>query len=163
MLRYFMSVAMFAVAGLVALFVCLPAHAADTPPAAVSSLVAVLAPSIEAVASGVILALIGWIGAGVQRYLGIRIEASHREALHSAAMTGVRQALVAIEREAKTVPFDLHNELMNKAVQWMIGSVPDAIAFFGLDDGQLEKLAQSKLTELMASSGVNLPAEAQEA
>lgn len=163
MLRYF-TFAMLAIAGLLALFVVsLPAQAANTPPASVGSLVAVLAPSIEAVASAVILALIGWIGAAVQRYLGIRIEASHREALHSAAMTGVRQALVAIEREAKTVPFDLHNELMNKAVQWMIGSVPDAIAFFGLDDDQLEKLAQSKLTELMASSGVNLPAEAQEA
>lgn len=129
--------------------VCTPALAAEVATPSWGGIAALATPWIEAAASGVVTALIGWIAVVVQRYLGLRIEASHREALHSAAMTGVRQALNRLQAAANAAPIEGRTAIVASAVGWMQQSVPDAIRYFGLDPRKLETLAASKLTELL--------------
>lgn len=69
---------------------------------------------------------------------GIEIDARHREALHSALMTGISAALTRGLRGDAAV---------QAAVDHAIGrGAPDAIDHFGLAVGDLTLLAQSKLS-----------------
>lgn len=71
---------------------------------------------------------------------GIEIEASHRAALHSALMSGVRAALSrGLSGQAA----------IDAAVEHTYRSVPDAIAHLGPTAGVLVNLANSKLREVI--------------
>jgi len=68
---------------------------------------------------------------------GIEIEASHREALQSALMTGITAALSRGLRGADAVTAAIDHATKTGA--------PDAIAFFGLGLDDLTRIAESKL------------------
>jgi hypothetical protein len=71
---------------------------------------------------------------------GIEIEARHREALHSALMSGIRAAL-----SRGSSP----QEAIAAAVQHAAQSVPDAIMALQPDSGVLSSIAEAKLREVL--------------
>ena len=78
-----------------------------------------------------------------KRRWGIEIEARHREALHSALMSGIRAAL----NRGLTGP-----AAISSAVTYAAQSVPDALARLSPDAKVLARLAASKLREVQESS-----------
>ena len=59
----------------------------------IDALLAALAPHLLELIAALATAIIGWLAAQAKARWGLEIEARHREALHSALMTGVRHAL----------------------------------------------------------------------
>lgn len=99
----------------------------------------------------VIASLAGWLRLSVQthRYLGMEVEARHREALHSAIMTGVRRSLAeGLSRE----------QILQEALNYARTSVPDAVRALVRDDGVLRALAEAKLREMLDPPGRASPA-----
>jgi len=72
---------------------------------------------------------------------GIEIEARHREALHSALMSGIRAAL---SRGASGTA------AIYEAIDYTRNSVPDAMASLNPSSGVLRELAEAKLREATA-------------
>ncbi|GAB1361992.1 hypothetical protein MASR1M32_12280 [Rhodobacter sp.] len=71
---------------------------------------------------------------------GIEIEARHREALHSAIMSGIRAALSkGLTGQAA----------VDSALVYSAGSVPDALAALDPSASVLQQLAEAKLSEVM--------------
>ncbi len=74
---------------------------------------------------------------------GIEIEARHREALHSALMTGITAALGKGLRGKEAVGQAVHHVLRDGA--------PAAVEFFGLDAPALEYMVEAKLNQRSAT------------
>lgn len=97
-----------------------------------------LLPHLLELASTFLAMMIGWAALRFHSWTGIQIEARHRDALHSALMTGARAAL------SKGMP-------MQQAVEFAVGyaqsSVPAAVAKLKPTDPVLQQLARAKLQE----------------
>ena len=143
------------------------ALAGDGASVSMAGFVDLLAPYAEAIASGAILAFLTWLTAALRTYLGLNMDARHREALHSAALTGVRQAISSLHVRAGAKPVEVRSALVAKAVEWMETSVPGAIGHFGLTPSRLQILAESKLAELLmpttAAAATATPASSRDA
>ena len=97
-----------------------------------------LAPHILELIAGLLSAVIGWAAMAAKRKWGLDVEARHREALHSALMTGARMALDrAISPQGAA---DL-------AVGYAEVSVPDAIRALKPSREVLINLARAKVAE----------------
>lgn len=105
-----------------ALFVATPAFAADAAP---SLFDAYVLPVIATIVS----AIVGWIAAAVTKYLGIKVEESHRQALQTALTNAA--ALVA----ERGIDF---------AIAYVKKSVPDAVKKFGLTDADIAPKIEAK-------------------
>lgn len=88
------------------------------------------------------LLLIQGAGIAKERW-GIEIEARHREALHSALMSGIRAAL---ERG------DDRTAAITSAIAHATQSVPDAISALNPSTGVLQSIAEGKLREVAAQA-----------
>ena len=87
---------------------------------------------------------IGWLSPQAHRYLGVQVEPRHREALHSAIMTGLRHSLAEdVSRE----------RILHEALHYARTSVPDAVRALVKDDGVLRALAEARLRELVDMPG----------
>jgi len=96
--------------------------------------------------SSVVAMLIGWASLWMKQKFNIDIEAKHREALHSAAMTGVsmgmrkyaqaRAAAASSSVVNSRVP-DRKAMIEDTALEWVQRSVPDALKAFGIGPGNL--------------------------
>jgi hypothetical protein len=86
--------------------------------------------------------LIGFVAAKVSAWTGVQIEARHREALHSALMTGIRTAV------ARGLPMQ---QAVDLAIGYARDSVPDALARLKPSDVTLHNLARAKLQEATAA------------
>lgn len=88
--------------------------------------------------------LIGWVAMRFTALTGIEIQARHRDALHSALMTGARAAL------SRGLP-------MQQAVEYAVGyaqsSVPGAIAKLRPPEPVMQQLARAKLQEASGRAG----------
>ncbi|MGR3593118.1 MAG: hypothetical protein ACU0B9_07385 [Limimaricola soesokkakensis] len=83
--------------------------------------------------------VIGWLGVQANRYLGVQVEARHREALHKALMSGVmRAAELGWDRDA----------IADEALAYARQSVPDAIRALDAPDSVLRQLAEAKIRQL---------------
>jgi hypothetical protein len=83
-------------------------------------------------------------GAGIAKdRWGIEIEARHREALHSALMSGIRAAL---ERG------DDRTAAITSAISHATQSVPDAISALNPSAEVLQSIAEAKLREVAAQA-----------
>ena len=90
---------------------------------------------------GTILTIIMDRAANVARARwGIEIEATHREALHSALMSGIRAALLRGLSGSDAV---------EAAIIHATSSVPDAIKALKPDAGILNRIAESKLRDAL--------------
>ncbi|WP_101342259.1 hypothetical protein [Cereibacter azotoformans] len=111
------------------------------PPAAAatgSDLLTALTPSLLDLAGVVLTALIGFATVRFQRWIGIQIEARHREALHSAIMTAARLAM------ARNMAPDAAAAFVSRYVR---NSVPDALKQLAPPAVTLDALIQSGLAE----------------
>ena len=104
-----------------------------------------LTPHLLELIAAVATIIIGWLAAKARARWGIEIEARHREALHSALMTGVRHALARglQEREAAA----------EAAVNYVRTSVPDALRALRPGPQQLVEMAEAKLETWRGSGG----------
>jgi ABC-type multidrug transport system fused ATPase/permease subunit len=108
-----------------------------------------VAPYLFTAISAAVVAVLGWLTSLFQRWTGIQIEARHREALHSAAMTGVAAAFNKIGQRADTITLDVRTALVKEGVEWMLKSVPDALKYFDLSPQTLATLVEAKLNLLL--------------
>lgn len=100
--------------------------------------------------------LITWIAVRVHQMTGVEVEARHREALHSALMTGIRWALGrGLSGQAA----------VSAAVEYAGRSVPDVLARLHPAPDVLHDLASSKLREVIERVPVVVlpPAQAEKA
>ena len=86
----------------------------------IDALLAALAPHLLELIAALATAIIGWLAAQAKARWGLEIEARHREALHSALMTGVKHAL-SEGVQGRTA-------IAEAAVDYVHTSVPDALA-----------------------------------
>lgn len=124
-----------------------PSFAADTEVSfapLVNTLLEYLVPALGVL----IAALIGWAAALIKKRTGLEIEARHREALHSAAMTGVRIALEKFAVSPSNLTADLRSKVLADGVEWIQESVPDALKHFGLTPDRLSVIVASKLAAI---------------
>ena len=98
-------------------------------------------PVLLEIISTILAAVLVWLANTARVRFGIEIEARHREALHSAIMSGVRAALSRGLRGQ-----DLVDAVMNHVAR----STPDAIARLKPASGVLENIIEGKLREVTA-------------
>lgn len=124
-----------------------PALAQDTS-VQIGGLWGTIRPYIADLIGLAVVAAIGYISTIVKSRFGIEIEAKHREALHSAATTGINMALGQLDGRMDKLSIDVKNKIIADALNYAIKSAPDAIAFFGLDAkrDQLVDMLKAKLT-----------------
>lgn len=118
-----------------------PAHAAEAAAnnSVLSGILTAVMPHVLELASLALAALLAWVAAWLKLKFKIDIEAKHREALHSALMTGVRLALARYGVTAK------REMVLGAAVDYAREAVPDAIKALKVDAGKLGDIALSKL------------------
>lgn len=103
-----------------------------------NTLAAALAPHILELMAGALSAMIGWAAMAAKRKWGLDIEARHREALHSALMTGARMAL-----DRALSP----QSAADLAIGYAEASVPGAIRALRPTPEVLVNLARAKVAE----------------
>ncbi|TDK54215.1 hypothetical protein [Antarcticimicrobium luteum] len=96
-----------------------------------------LQPALISTLSLVLSILIGIAAREAKQRFGLDIEARHREALHSALMSGARAAI-------EDGPGAGRDVLVERAVAHARASVPDAIVRLGASDAVLQRLAAGK-------------------
>lgn len=104
-----------------------------------------LAPHLLELIAAILTLIIGWLAVEARTRWGIEIEARHREALHSALMTGVRHALARGLQERDAVA--------EAAVEYVRISVPDALRALKPETQQLVRMAEAKLESWRGGGG----------
>ncbi len=89
----------------------------------------------------VLTGIIGWAASKARQKWGVEIEARHREALHSALLTGAQLALKH-ELSGKTA--------IDLVLRYIRESVPDAISGLDASPAVLTDLAKAKIEQLAA-------------
>jgi hypothetical protein len=118
----------------------------------------ILTPIISNALAVIVMAAIGWLATTVQRKFNIEIEASYRNSLHSAVMSGVNAALSRIGGRASELPASLKVEVVDQAVAYAQKSVPDAIEALRATPEVLGSLASAKLG-LIATAQTQEPSQ----
>ena len=111
-----------------------------------------LRPYILEVLGMAVAAIIGLLSRLIYKKWGIDIEQGRRDALHSAAMTGLKAALSRAGVKAADVQFDVRHKVIAEALDWMRKSVPDAIKYFGISEQGMKTLVEAKHTELVEAT-----------
>ena len=104
---------------------------------AIDALLEPLAPHLLELIAAVATAIIAWLAAQAKERWGLEIEARHREALHSALMTGVRHAL-SEGMQGRTA-------IARATVDYVRTSVPDALGQLKPSPEQLTNMAEATL------------------
>jgi hypothetical protein len=149
-------------AALIAL-VCVssPALAQDTTVSA-QPLVAILRPWVEIIVGAAVTAFLAFVAPFISRFLGAKTAEKIQKDLHSAAMTGVTNALNYVDGKAAELTIDVRNRIIADAIRYMTSSVPDALKHFGIDPSteagrqRLVELASSKLS-ILAEAPASVP------
>lgn len=108
-----------------------------------TALLQALLPHFLEILGATLTVLIGWAADTARRRWGIEIEARHREALHSALMTGARMAIQRGLTGAKAAEL---------AVGYAQSSVPGAIRALQPAPEVLSNLARAKVGEVDRSA-----------
>lgn len=125
------------------------AQAADGSTVNLGGLWDSIQPFVASVAEGAIAAVIGWVALRVHKWTGINIEARHREALHSAAITGVNLALSRARELAALTKVDARTAVVAEAYSWVTRSVPDALLYLGVTPEKTRDLLEAKLNDIL--------------
>ena len=104
-----------------------------------------LTPHLIELIAAIATIILGWLAAQARARWGIEIEARHREALHSALMTGVRHALARGLQGREAVS--------EAAVNYVRTSVPDALRALKPEPQQLVDMAEAQLERWRGSGG----------
>lgn len=108
--------------------------------------IAELMPYVLTFASAVIAAAVAWATKKLNDWTGIEIEAKHREALQSALMNGARSAIT--NNMPSGVGLDVKSVSVKTGVDFVLKSVPDAVAYFGLSPADIERHLIPKLNAI---------------
>ncbi|QDP47441.1 MAG: hypothetical protein GOVbin2371_26 [Prokaryotic dsDNA virus sp.] len=104
-----------------------------------NELFAAVQPVLMDAASYLLMAFLIWVGNTVRVHFGIEIEARHREAMHSAIMSGIRAALA----RGLNGP-----DAVQDVVDHVFRSTPDALHKLKPAPGVLENIIEGKLREV---------------
>ena len=105
----------------------------------------IISPLIANTLAVILTGLIGWAATALQRKFNIEIEASYRESLHRAVMTGVNAALARVGGLVEPLPPTMKVQVIDEAIEYTKKSVPDAIRHLDVSPEVLGSLATSKL------------------
>ncbi|ODT20479.1 MAG: hypothetical protein ABS35_19630 [Kaistia sp. SCN 65-12] len=135
---------------LFAITLMLAAIAAPAVAAEPSALSLGLSSVIDWAAAAIATAVAGFVAAGLKRLFGVTMEARHREALHSALVTGSSLALslVADFVAQGLTPADARAAALESGVDYVRESVPDALKALKPADGLLLDMVRAKTAQL---------------
>lgn len=148
MRRFVFSLAVLAAVTLCTLVAApLAAFAQDAPSTSidVGTFILEVAPYATEAASLIVIAAIGWVTVFLKRKLGIDIEARHREALHSAIMTGLGVAASRHGGSMRSIKVDVDSAFLAETANYVLQSVPDAVRYFGVTPERIAEIAAAKL------------------
>ena len=100
-----------------------------------------IAPHLVELASVIIAGALLWVSNALRRRWNIEIEAKHRDALHSAIMTGIN---LAVERGVLT-----KRDIAREAAAYAQRSVPDAIQALKPRADMLVDIATARLKDVV--------------
>lgn len=109
-------------------------------------------PYIVDVLVAIMTALLGMIYAWVRAKFGIDIEAKHREALHSAVVTGLNLGAAKIGGVLAGRTISVGSPVVAEAMTWVARSVPDALGHFGITDAKLQELVLAKAQQVFGAT-----------
>lgn len=108
-----------------------------------SELSAAILPGVVALIGTALTVVLNGAARAARQRWGIEIEAHHREALHSAIMTGLLSAQLRGAKQA---------DMIDAAVAHAEASVPDAVAALAPARGVLRSLAQAKALQITGAT-----------
>lgn len=108
--------------------------AAAVPDAIVSAgpLFQLFEPYLVSGLGALVTAIIAYGAAAFQKWTGVKIDQGHRDALHSAAMTGVTMALSRLGVAANSLTIDTRSAVIADAIAWVEKSAPGALKHFSI-------------------------------
>lgn len=131
------------------------AHAAEGATISLGGLWDSLAPFIGAAVEGAIAAIIGWVALRIHKWTGVTLEARHREALHSAAVTGANLALSRLGVRASAVTAEVRSAAIAETYSWITRSVPDALVYLGVTPEKTRDIAEAKLNAVIGAGAAS--------
>lgn len=105
----------------------------------------VLSPVLANVLAIAATAMIGWAATAIHAKFGVEVEASYRDSLHSAIMSGVQAGLARVGGLVAPLKPNVRLEVIDSAVNYAQRSVPEAIQALNPAAAVLADLAASKL------------------
>ncbi len=112
-------------------------------------LVTQLTPVLVDAASVILMAVITWSARWFQRRTALEIDARHREALHSALMSGINAALSQHEGRGEAA----RKAIIGAALSHVRLSVPDALEHLAPTEKVLTSIADRYLSEAASIKG----------
>jgi hypothetical protein len=111
--------------------------AAQTPEPPPTGLVAAIDTIVQLIVAAIVSAFLSWLYVRLEKWFGIKIDAGHRETLHSALTTAANLTLsrAAVAGRAN---------LVEGVIQVWSGA-REAIQHFGLDDKKIETMLRAKV------------------
>ena len=147
-MRHIMHMVILATIGLV-LIAASPvlAQTTTTGPTEVGvwSLLEPVRPLLTELLSILIAALVGFLTVKINKWLGLNIEAKHREALQMALKNGAMAGLAKVQSMTADARVDVKSEIVAQALVYASKSAPDAIAYFGLTPERLREMIEAKI------------------
>ena len=125
-----------------------------TEPTLLQQILDAALPTVLTLVGAALLMIINSVAGFIKDRFGIEIEAKHREALHSALITGLRLALVRLGWVPGT---PIPQQAVNLAVAYAGNSVPDAINALQPTRSKMEEIAESKAPEVAAEIAASGP------
>jgi hypothetical protein len=120
-----------------------------------------VAPLVDSALAGISIVIgsvmtvgIGFLSARLYALTGISIEARHREALHSALMTGVNSALGKVSDLIGGHAIDVRSTAVAEAVTYVLQAVPDAVKALGLTPDRIAEMAGATLMKQVHGTGL---------
>lgn len=118
----------------------------------------ILAPIVADYLGFLLLALVGFFMRHLPSKWRLEVEQKHRLALHKALETGVNLAVDTLQRHPAVA---VHDKAIAVVVDYVAGSVPDALQRLAPTQKQLEDMARAKIqAKLDAALGRDRLAEA---
>lgn len=115
-------------------------------------------PVIEELAYMVIAALVAWVAAWLRTKFKLEVEANHRAAVQTALQNAAGLLINRAGSAAGAVKIDAGSPAINEAVTYVLTSVPDALAYFGVTPDEIRKKVEAKLgIQAAAAEIANVP------
>ncbi|MCK9514205.1 MAG: hypothetical protein M0R28_23660 [Pigmentiphaga sp.] len=107
-------------------------------------------PYVVSILAAVLAALLGWLSKRVNDWLGFEIDGRNREALHSAAMTGLDHAISLLRARGEKIEIDVRSPIVANAVDWVLTKgAPGAVQRFNLTPADVEAIVVAKLNQVL--------------
>lgn len=107
-------------------------------------------PYIVSILAALFAALLGWLSKRLNDWLGFEIDGRSREALHSAAVTGLDHAIALLRSRGEEVRLDVRAPIVAEAVDWVLTKgAPGAVQRFNLTPADVEAIVTAKLNQVL--------------